>query len=180
MTELSDIHVLIVDDNQQMRFLMRTLLRAAGVYRVAEAENALQAFDLMHASPVHLVLADWKMKPVDGIAFTRMVRLSAESPNPTVPILMMTAHTEASRVQAARDAGVTGFLKKPISARLLFDRMSSALLDGRPFIRTPSFYGPDRRRARDPSYSGPFRRVDDSQLSRGETVDLDDEVRWRA
>ncbi len=175
MASLADIQVLIVDDSRQMRHLMRALLKAAGVYRVAEAETALEAFALMNKSKVDIILADWKMQPVDGIAFTRMVRLSADSPDPTAPILMLTAHTEASRVAAARDAGVTGFLKKPISARMLFDRMSSALLDDRPFVRAPDFFGPDRRRGAASNYAGPFRRAED----RGETFDIDD-LRQRA
>jgi CheY-like chemotaxis protein len=170
MTSISEIQVLIVDDNRQVRFLMRSLLRAAGVYRVAEAEGALEAFDLMNRFPVDLVLVDWLMKPIDGIAFTKMVRLSADSPNPLVPILMMTAHTEVSRVASARDAGVNGFLKKPISARVLFERMSAALLDARMFVRTDGFFGPDRRRGQHPHYAGPRRRASDPI----DTFDIDD------
>lgn len=178
MTSLADIHVLVLDDNRQMRFLMRCLLRAAGVFRISEAENALEAFDIMHRGGVDLILVDWKMQPVDGIAFTKMVRLADDSPNPYCPILMMTAHTEASRVVAARDAGVTGFLRKPISARVLFDRMSGALLDARHFIRTPDFFGPDRRQRAQPGYCGPFRRANDG-AGWGETLDIED-VRSRA
>ena len=47
---------------------------------------------------------------------------------------------------AARDAGVSGFIKKPISARLLFDRISNVLTDTRLFVRSVDFFGPDRRR----------------------------------
>ncbi|HWA01074.1 MAG TPA: response regulator [Caulobacterales bacterium] len=175
MSSVGEIQVLIVDDNRQMRFLMRSLLRAAGVYRVAEAEGAVEAFDLMNRFTVDLVLVDWMMQPVDGIAFTRMVRLAEDSPNPYVPVLMMTAHTEKSRVKAARDAGVTGFLKKPISARVLFERMSASLLDQRVFVRTPDYFGPDRRHGVSPDYDGPFRRADDD---RRETLDIED-VRLR-
>jgi len=176
MSSISEIQVLVVDDNRQMRFLMRCLLRAAGVYRVAEADGALEAFDLLNRFPVDLILVDWLMQPVDGIAFTKMVRLSEESPNPYAPILMMTAHTEKSRVAAARDAGVTGFLRKPISARVLFDRMSAALLDTRVFIRTPTYFGPDRRRGASANYAGPLRRSDDPGR---EFIDIED-ARLRA
>ena len=171
MTSLSDIQVLIVDDSRPMRLVMRSLLRAAGVNRVAEAETALEALDYMRLSPVDIILVDWKMHPVDGLAFTRRVRQDEDSPNPYAPILMMTAHTEASRVAAARDAGVTGFLKKPISARLLFERMSSALLDEREFIRAGDFFGPDRRQRTLGDYRGPFRRASDRAA---DTLDLDD------
>jgi DNA-binding response OmpR family regulator len=105
-----------------------------------------------------------------------MLRRDADSPNPYAPVLMLTAHTEASRVEAARDAGVTGFVKKPISARLLFERITSALTDTRMFVRSADFFGPDRRHGQDPNYAGPLRRASD----RVDTVDVDDERRWRA
>lgn len=161
MTSLSDMHVLMVDDNRQMRFLIRALLRASGIYQMSEAETAVEALDMMRESTIDLVLLDWKMEPIDGLAFARMLRMDGKSPNPYVPILMLTAHTEASRVAAARDAGVTGFVKKPISARLLFERVSFALTDTRLFVRSADFFGPDRRRGTPASYTGPFRRAAD-------------------
>lgn len=165
--------MLVVDDNKQMRFLVRCLLRAGGITRVTEAETGAQAFDVMSAGTVDLIIVDWKMAPVDGLAFTNMVR--RHSPNPYIPILMLTAHTEASRVTAARDAGVSGFIKKPISARLLFERISNVLTDTRMFVRSEAFFGPDRRRGQDPNYAGPLRREDDKP----QTIDVDD-LRWSA
>jgi len=173
MSALGDVHVLVVDDNQPMRLLVRSLLRAGGLANVSEAETAAHAFEVMRARPVDLVLVDWMMQPVDGLSFTRMVRWDSASLNPYLPILMLTAHTEASRVAAARDAGVTGFIKKPISTRLLFDRVASALTDARMFIRTEDFFGPDRRRGLARNYEGPLRRATDHP-QRTETVDLDD------
>lgn len=176
MAALSDIHVLVVDDNTQMRFLLRCLMRAGGLFHISEAEHAAEAFEIMRHTPVDIVLVDWKMQPIDGIAFTRMLRWDSASPNPYAPVLMLTAHTEASRVAAARDAGVTGFIKKPISTRVLFERMSNALTDRRMFVRTDDFFGPDRRHAQAADYDGPFRRASDRG---GDTIDIDD-ARWRA
>ena len=173
MTALSDVQVLVVDDNAQMRLLVRCLLRAGGLVNISEAENAAQAISIMRERNVDLVIVDWMMQPVDGLTFTRMMRWDSASPNPYMPILMLTAHTEASRVAAARDAGVTGFIKKPISTRLLFDRVASALTDTRMFIRSEDFFGPDRRRGLVPGYAGPFRRADDKRPA-FDTVDLDD------
>lgn len=173
MTTLSDVHVLVVDDNHQMRLLVRTLLRAGGLAHVSEAPTAAHAFEIMRLRHVDLILVDWMMQPVDGLTFTRMLRWDTASPNPYMPILMMTAHTEASRVAAARDAGVTGFIKKPISTRLLFDRVASALTDSRKFIRSDDFFGPERRRGLIAGYEGPFRRAID-EPSEFETIDLDD------
>jgi two-component system chemotaxis response regulator CheY len=161
MTSISDIRLLVVDDNKQMRHLIRVLARVGGIVECNEAETAAEAFAILRARPIDLVIVDWKMQPMDGLTFTRVVRGDPDSTNPYVPILMLTAHTEASRVTAARDAGVTGFLRKPISTRLLFDRISSALTDTRLFIKAPHFFGPDRRHGQMPGYPGPFRRTDD-------------------
>lgn len=179
MATLNDLHILVVDDNAQMRFLLRSLLRAAGIGRVTEAETATDAFEAMTRTPIDLILVDWKMAPVDGLSFTRMVRHAPNSPNPYATILMLTAHTEASRVAAARDAGVSGFLKKPISTNLLFERLNTALTDQRNFIRAGAFFGPDRRFLTPMDYAGPRRRATDSIKSSGDELDLDD-VRYRA
>lgn len=180
---LNDVHVLVVDDNKQMRFLVRCLLRAGGISKVTEAETGSQAFDVMRARPVDLIIVDWKMAPVDGLAFTLMVRRNHDSPNPYIPILMLTAHTEISRVAAARDAGVSGFVRKPISAQLLFDRISNVLTDTRLFVRNDTFFGPDRRFGQDPHYAGPLRRETDRlqpNANEGdEALDVDD-LRWTA
>lgn len=175
MASVSDIHVLVVDDNRQMRFLLRCLLRAGGVYDVTEAASAEHAFDVMRTRPVDLLIVDWMMRPMDGLTFSRMVRWDRTSPNPYVPLLMLTAHTEASRVAAARDAGVSGFIRKPISARVLFERMTLALTDTRMIIRSDDFIGPDRRHCQMADYVGPFRRESDGRtVPSFDTIDLDD------
>lgn len=172
MASANELHVLLVDDNKQMRMLLRSLLRAAGIGRISEAEDADHAFALMTMQPIDLILLDWKMRPMDGLTFTRMVRQAPNSPNPYAAILMLTAHTEIHRVAAARDAGVSGFLKKPVSAHLLFERMTSALADDRMFVRAGPFFGPDRRFGALAGYSGPLRRASDT--GKVDTFDLED------
>lgn len=174
MTSLSDMHLLVIDDSEPMRYLVRCLLRAGGIYNITEAETAAEGLDAMRTKPVDLVILDWKMAPIDGLALARRLRWDGDSPNPYVPILMLTAHTEASRVSAARDAGVTAFVKKPISARLLFERLTYALTDTRMFVRTADFFGPDRRRGETAGYAGPFRRSTDGRGAGQDTLDLDD------
>jgi two-component system chemotaxis response regulator CheY len=75
-----------------------------------------------------------------------------------VPIVMLTGHSEKKRVIAARDAGVTEFLAKPISAKALYQRVLNIVANPRPFIRTKSYFGPDRRRNVNPNYAGTERR----------------------
>ncbi len=59
---------------------------------------------------------------------------------------MVTAHSEIDRVIEARDAGMTEYLTKPISAKSLYQRIASTVESERQFIRVSDFFGPDRRR----------------------------------
>jgi DNA-binding response OmpR family regulator len=66
-------------------------------------------------------------------------------------------------VEAARDAGVTEFLAKPIAAHNLFARITEILERPRAFVRCGSYFGPDRRRHDIENYMGPWRRADELQ-----------------
>jgi CheY-like chemotaxis protein len=155
------LKVLIVEDNHHMRALLRSLLLALGIKHVFEAENGEQAIGHLRDQQPDLVLSDLSMRPVDGIAFAREIRTAHGSTNPFVPIIMVTGHTERHRIEAARDAGVTEVLAKPITAANLFRRIGEIVERPRPFVKCETFFGPDRRRHRPESYVGPFRRQDD-------------------
>lgn len=108
-----------------------------------------------------VLITDLAMGPVSGIAFTEQVRRGAGSPNPYQRILLMTGYSDQHRVAAARDAGVNGVLAKPISARTLLEKVHFILNDRRPFVRSASFFGPDRRHGAAPGFAGPYRRRTD-------------------
>jgi DNA-binding response OmpR family regulator len=94
----------------------------------------------------------------DGLELTQMVRQPGANSNPYVAIIMLTGHSEKQRVMAARDAGVTEFLAKPISAKGLYERIVNVVANPRPFIKTKVYFGPDRRRNANANYAGPERR----------------------
>lgn len=156
------LKALIVDDNPHMRELLRSLLNALGVTAVQEATDGDGAFRLLREHQPDLVLTDLSMKPVDGLAFVREVRRSGESPTPFVPIIMVTGHTERHQVEAARDAGVTELLAKPITAGNLFQRIAEIVQRPRSFVKCAHYFGPDRRRQSGGGYTGPYRRRDDA------------------
>ncbi|MDE2134799.1 MAG: response regulator [Alphaproteobacteria bacterium] len=155
------LKALIVEDNVHMRTLLRSLLAALGINHVYEAADGADALATLRDKAPDMILTDLSMKPVDGIAFTRSVRLSHDSPNPYVPIIMITGHTERHKVEAARDAGVTEFLAKPITAQGLFLRIAEIVERPRAYVRCASYFGPDRRRRADDNYAGPWRRHED-------------------
>ena len=159
---LQHLNVLIIDDNKHMRVLIKQVLHAIGVKLIREADDGADAFKEMESFDADVVLCDWAMSPVDGLDFVRLIRTGRDSPNPYVPIIMLTGHTEASRVREARDAGVTEFLAKPISAKSLYSRLISVIERPRPFIKTRTYTGPCRRRTHNQNPQRMKRRKSDA------------------
>ena len=158
-----DFEVALVDANTYMRGLTKSMLKSFGVGTVWDYGTSDAAFTLCTDKRVDFILVDWMVEPLDGYEFVRRIRaLESETLN-TVPIIVVTGHSEQFRVVEARDVGVNEFLAKPLSAQTLFDRIVSLIDRPRPFIRTKSFYGPDRRRHTDGNYTGPGRRRSDTQ-----------------
>jgi len=155
------VKALIVDDSSHMRALLRAMLQSFGMLNFYEATDGESGFAALLDCKPDIVITDLSMQGTDGIEFTRKIRRSRQSPNPIVPILMVTGHTQRSRIEAARDAGVTEFLAKPFTAQHLLERLTSIVDRPRPFVRCECYSGPDRRRRRRDSHTGPWRRLDD-------------------
>ena len=151
------IKVLVVDDNKHMRLLVSAVLEALGIKTIYEAGSAEDAWKILLANPCDIVFVDWVMSGMNGLEFTEKVRKAPDSPNPFLPIVMLTGHTSVERVNQARDAGVNEFLAKPVSAKAILSRLVSVIEHPRPYVRTNSYFGPCRRR-RDGGYTGPERR----------------------
>jgi CheY-like chemotaxis protein len=161
MSGLESLRVLLVDDNQHMRAIVVTVLAGVGVKQIREVRDGAEALDALRDWPADLAIVDFQMFPLDGVEFTRMVRNAPDSRNPYLPIIMMTGHSERTRVMDARDAGVTEFVAKPVTAKAVLERIQAVIYRPRPFVRTTDYFGPDRRRKDDPTYDGPRRRAVD-------------------
>lgn len=143
--QLSALKVLIVDDERTMRKVTRSLLQAIGVktiYEVNDGHSGLAAI-CMHAPD--LVILDWEMPALNGAQFVRSVRSPASFPCPDVPIIMLTAYAERSRVVEAVRLGVNEFLLKPVSTKALLARVVSILSKPRPMVRQGKYYVPAPR-----------------------------------
>jgi two-component system, chemotaxis family, chemotaxis protein CheY len=166
--EGKNLTVLLVDDNPHMRLMLGQILRALGVRRIHEAGDGTEALQVMRDHAIDIVMTDLAMQPVDGIDFVRLLRNSPDSPNALMPVIMITGHTTPRRVAEARDVGVNELLVKPITARGVIDRLTRVIEHPRPFVRSPDYFGPDRRRkGSDAEYAGPFRRASDRDASDG-------------
>jgi two-component system chemotaxis response regulator CheY len=158
--KLDRLNIMIVDDNPHMRILVRDILLGFGVKNVLECSEGSQAISELKHWPADIVLVDWMMEPLDGVDFTRLIRTASDSPNPYLPIIMLTGHTERFRVAQARDAGVTEFLAKPVTANGLYARIRAIIEHPRPFVKVGHYMGPCRRRKLE-DFSGEGRREAD-------------------
>ncbi len=156
--DLSKLAVLVVDDNGNMRKVVRTLLATMGIKGVMEAETATGAILEMHQHDIDVVITDLSMQPMNGIDLVRMVRMGRDSPNPHVPIIMLTGHTELELVHEARDVGIDEFVPKPVSVRGLYERLVSIAIHPRPIVMSQRYVGPDRRAQRKKDHAGRERR----------------------
>lgn len=162
--DYGQLKVLVVDDNQHMRQIMKTVLKGIGIDDPREARDGAEALSVLKNYPADMVLVDYSMAPLDGLDFTRLIRTSSDTSNPYIAVIMVTGHSERSRVTAARDAGITEFVAKPLTARSLLARMEAAVVRPRPFVRCRNYMGPDRRRRREQAYAGPYRRDADGLI----------------
>lgn len=158
---LDRLKILVVDDNEHARALLIQMLRALGATRLVEASNGEEGLRALREHDIDIVLTDLVMAPVDGFAFIRALRTAPDIRRPKIPVIMISGHSTLKTISAARDAGVNEFLAKPISARGLVERLHRVVQQTRPFVRTPTYYGPDRRRRTAAPHEGPWRRATD-------------------
>jgi two-component system, chemotaxis family, chemotaxis protein CheY len=143
------LRFLIVDDNAFMRRILRTILYSFGTREVFDAEDGVTGFEEFKETSPDIVLVDWEMPNLDGIGLTKLLRDPIESANPFVPVIMISSHSERTRIAIARDAGVT---------QGLYDRIHAVVAHPRKFVRTDDFFGPDRRRGAKNIWRGQDRR----------------------
>ena len=143
---LRDVSILVVDDQEFIRMLVREMLRALGAAQIFDASNGEDAWAFLQSRSVDLLITDWYMEPVDGLTLTRRIRHDPKSTNPYLPVIMISGFAEAPRIVQARDAGVNEFVVKPLSPKALFSRIQNVIENPRQFVRTKDFFGPDRRR----------------------------------
>lgn len=144
--QIGQLRVLIVDDNPHMLNIVKTILRGFGVNRVREARDGQRALEILADEEIDLMVVDYQMGDMDGVELIRRIRSEDNARRRFMPIIMLTAHAERSRVLAARDAGATEFCCKPVTAQDLWRKIYECACNPRPFVRVNEYFGPCRRR----------------------------------
>ncbi len=156
--DLKKLSILVLEKHLLIRRLLTDVFNEFGVATVFSTPVPEIAFDIFMTNPVDIVISDWT-HDLDGMAFLQRLRQEQESQNPFIPVIVCTANTEMGHVSTARDLGMTNYLRKPVSAKMIYLAICAVIEDSRPFIRTGSFFGPQRRHRHIDPYTGVERRI---------------------
>lgn len=129
MAKLSDLKILLVDDQLESRSLLRNMLAELGVSQVFDAPDGKEALSFLDNAfdLVDMIICDWNMPKMNGVELLRQLR----SVDTETPFLMVTGRGDASSVAEAKESGVNAYILKPFSTsqleakiRILLHRMA--------------------------------------------------------
>jgi two-component system chemotaxis response regulator CheY len=122
------MNILVVDDYNTMRRILRNLLEQLGFKNVDEAESGSAALDKLRTGKSYgIVISDWNMEPMTGLQLLKEVR--ADMKLKGTPFIMVTAESKTENVVAAKEAGVNNYIVKPFNAATLKQKISSVIGD---------------------------------------------------
>jgi len=125
---LRGLSILVVDDDDDMRQLICTMIRRMNAnILVVEAHSGEEALERISAAlePFSIVICDWEMPRMSGVDLFRLVHAR----DPKLPFSMLTGRTDLDSVVAAKKAGITGYLIKPVSPLQLQAKVAVLLRD---------------------------------------------------
>ncbi|HVW92038.1 MAG TPA: response regulator [Devosia sp.] len=138
-------HILVADPTPHMAGLIATMLRSIGAQAIATVNEGPALLLALKRTPFTALVLNDRLGSVDAVDLVRQIR-AGEPEDACLPIVMLFSEASKSRIEEARDAGVTEFLRKPLSATVLEARLAQAIQHPRPAIHADSYTGPDRRR----------------------------------
>jgi len=109
----SALKVLIADDQQTSRLLIRSALSDLGIPNVVMAKDGQEALDAVMKSPVHLIVSDYHMPKLNGVELLRAVR--AHGPTKKAAFFLLTGAEDTAFLTLAQELQVNNYLKKPVS-----------------------------------------------------------------
>jgi two-component system chemotaxis response regulator CheY len=142
--------ILVVDDHAHTAILLKQTLLQAGAIEVMVVGDGEEALAVLPSYRPDMIVTDLMMPGVDGMELARVVRQAALTPNsavpnPTIPIVLVSAFGSRRKVRAARQAGIDAFVVKPFSVGSLVKRVDRAGRRTAEFIVRADYVGPDRR-----------------------------------
>jgi CheY-like chemotaxis protein len=127
--------ILVIDDFVNVRDLICETLQSKG-YDTLPASNAAEAYAILtqHAGTINLVLADYTM--ADGSGYDLLIRIRANNALAGTAVVFLTTEHSPEKIEAARVAGLAGWIRKPYKAETFFNQIENAMA-GRAFRTHP-------------------------------------------
>lgn len=113
---MSNKNVMVVEDNEKNRKLIRVVLKAKG-YNVIEATTGEEALSLLKEQIPDIILMDIQLPGIDGLTLIRQIK--ADAGKKDIPIIAVTAHAMKGDQQKILDTGCDAYMSKPIDTREL-------------------------------------------------------------
>ena len=113
----SDLKVLVVDDQDEVRAMVHNMLVELGINQVYESMNGREALDFLGSgfADVDVIICDWNMPKMSGVELLRQLRTT----HPDMPFLMITGRSDINSVVEAKSSGVTAYVSKPFTPQQL-------------------------------------------------------------
>lgn len=121
MPAASAINALVVDDQMSMRALISASLKQMGITQIREAQDGEAGLRELLVKPAHLVISDFNMPKLDGLAFLRAVR--GHEPIASAAFIMLTGRADMELVGRARQFGVNNYVVKPFTTAQLKEKI---------------------------------------------------------
>lgn len=139
MTSGTSLRVVLIDDNDMTRTLLRGILRThARCDIVGEANNASMGLEVIKRHLPNVVFLDIEMPEGDGLDMLEQIRVDS----PDTSVLMVTAHRERETVQTAISRGAAGYIVKPFTAARVLDALSAAAKSNNPALKMATTAAP--------------------------------------
>ena len=163
---------LVIDDNPMALKILVQILHGFGVGNIVKSDSAQDAQKNVVRSAIDFIITDGHMPEMDGYEFVHWLRRERSCENRFVPVLMISSETQRSHVFRSRDVGANFVIAKPISPKVLLDRLFWLARDKRDFVEADTYVGPDRRfKHLGPPAGGAERRYDEQHKTAGDAGD---------
>jgi two-component system chemotaxis response regulator CheY len=117
MPDYSTIKILVVDDADSVRNILKLILKQSGFESFLEDSNGEEALKLLQSAAVDIVIADWQMPKLNGLELLENVR--SDDSLMSLPFIMVTGDSDKSHVLKALQGGVSDYVLKPVDAAVL-------------------------------------------------------------
>ncbi len=122
--QIADVHLLLVEDNEELLFLMEKILSKH--YHVLIAKDGLEALNVIKDNEIDIIISDVMMPEMDGLEFCRALKSNLETSH--IPIILLTAkNTVEDRIECY-NAGADGYISKPFELKILEARINNFIM----------------------------------------------------